>query len=422
MWIEQFLLIVYILLTGWSISFIPFVRKARLPVNYVRSLYFFKILVGLICAFYFSNISTDNDYLTFNEEGKLQYELLVSDPVLFFTDFKADIQAYGLGRVFETSDSFWGYLRFHLLHKIIGVLNLMTQGNFYFNSVIFSSLMFLAHLAFFRIFSSIYPSRRFVAMLTCLFLPSTLLYTSCFHKDGMVFFALGFVSFSFYKLLCVSSGRRFLHLATMGAGFIILFLFRNYVLVALLPAMTLALVSKSFPHQKLAAVFITYAIFITVFFVSSFGPLDLPAAVVQRKADFASLRGGKTNIAMSELHPDVKSFIQNFPEALNHSLLRPYVWEFSQLSVVLTALELLVYYLLFALFIVFGLRNQGSLHPFNIFGLALFFNMMLIIGYTIPNIGAIVRYRSIFWIFLLTPVICNINFQRITRYFRPATT
>ena len=45
------------------------------------------------------------------------------------------------------------------------------------------------------------------------------------------------------------------------------------------------------------------------------------------------------------------------------------------------------------------------------------FTVLLIIGYTIPVIGAIVRYRSIFLPFIITPVICNINWAKVNAVF-----
>jgi hypothetical protein len=42
--------------------------------------------------------------------------------------------------------------------------------------------------------------------------------------------------------------------------------------------------------------------------------------------------------------------------------------------------------------------------------------MFLIIGYTIPILGAIVRYRSIYFPFLLVPIICLTNWKQL-KYF-----
>jgi hypothetical protein len=189
------------------------------------------------------------------------------------------------------------------------------------------------------------------------------------------------------------------------------------VVIAIVPAMVSTLLCKIILQKRRLVLVTTYAFYFLLFFLSSFSRsfLNIPAAVVERKNDFATLLGGNTNIAMNELQPNFQSFVANFPQAINHALLRPYLWEFPQLSVLLTAFELLIYQLLIIAFIFFR-KKQASPPLFNIFGLAFFFNMMLIIGYTIPNIGAIVRYRSIFWIYLITPVICNIDWGKLNPF------
>jgi hypothetical protein len=82
-------------------------------------------------------------------------------------------------------------------------------------------------------------------------------------------------------------------------------------------------------------------------------------------------------------------------------------------------MELLLYQLLILLFIIYR-KKDPQIHPFNLFGFALFINMMLIIGYTIPNIGAIVRYRSIFWVLLICPLLCNIDWTKLSVPLAPS--
>lgn len=187
------------------------------------------------------------------------------------------------------------------------------------------------------------------------------------------------------------------------------------MIIAMLPAMLTAMLCKILPCKKRWIVLSAYAVFFMLFFLSGVvsSSFNMPAAVVQRKADFAALGEAKTNISMNELMPNAQSFILNLPQAINHSLFRPYLWEFTQLSVQLTAMELICYQLLILAFILFRKKDGPPVHSFNIFGFALFLNMMLIIGYTIPNVGAIVRYRSIFWIFLICPLVCNIQWKKL---------
>ncbi|MEO7768522.1 MAG: hypothetical protein ABIS01_13925, partial [Ferruginibacter sp.] len=178
-----------------------FIKNADLSRRQIWLLLAFKIIAGIACAYYFGRLPPIGDYLNYNIEGKAQYELLLSDPSLFFTDFRNDVHTYGLGGLFESSNSFWAYLRFNLLFKFIGVLNLVSHGNFYFNSAIFSSIVFFGHIAFYRIYSNIYQGNKLNVLFACFFLPSLLLYTACVHKDGMVFLATGIISFVFYANL-----------------------------------------------------------------------------------------------------------------------------------------------------------------------------------------------------------------------------
>ena len=418
---EYILFGIYVLLSVWSIPKISFIRNTNLTHFQIRLLLCFKLLSGLVLAYYFENISTNKDYLTSNAEGALQYNLLVSNPKLFFTDFSNDITTYGFNGLFQSSNSFWAYLRFNLLYKFVAILNLITHGNFYFNSMIFCTLAFFSHIAFFRIYYSIYKAHKWKLLLACFCLPSLFMYTACIHKDGIIFVFLGLISYVLYRLLSRLPviKPKYIFISIISSLFI--FLFRNYVFVALAPAILIGFVCLKFAHQKRYAIAACYIAFIAAFFITgvSNSSFNLPSTVVQRKADFATLDVGATNIPMNELQPNFGSFAKNLPQAINHSLLRPYLWEFPQFSVILTAVELAFYQLLILLFIFYRKKDGSPIHPFNIFGLALFFNMILIIGYTIPNVGAIVRYRSIYWIFLICPVICNINWDRLLAGFNP---
>ncbi len=407
--------IIYLTVSFWLIPKLSFVKQSNLSSRQIHLLLAFKICISIFAAFYFTELSTNVDYLDNNEDGKFHYNLLLSNPLLFFTDFKNDIHTYGFGGLFKAENSFWAYLRFNLLHKFIAILDLFTRGNFYLNTIIFSTIVFFGHIAFYRLFSEIYKGQQLAVILVSFCLPSLLLYTSCIHKDGIVFLCLGIISYLFHGFLVKQRRSSFKQYFLFLLSLFAIFLFRNYVVIAILPAMLCAIVYSIVVQKRQLVVPITYAIYFFLFFLTSFTNsfLNIPAAVVERKNDFATLLGGNTNIAMNELQPNFWSFVANFPQAINHSLLRPYLWEFPQLSVLLTAFELFIYQLLLITFLLFRKKQAGSIHSFNIFGLAFFFNMMLIIGYTIPNIGAIVRYRSIFWIYLIVPVICNIDWKRL---------
>jgi len=405
----------YILLSFWLVPKFSFVKNSGLSGTETRSLLAFKIFTAIACAFYFDKIFVTADYVSYNMDGKAQYELLLSDPKLFFTDFRNNMDVYGLGGMLNSSYSFWGYLRFQLLFKFIALLDLVTHGNFYLNSALFSSIVFLGHIAFYRIYIDLYKGQKIKILLACFLLPSLLLYTACVHKDGIVFCSLAVVSFIFYSCL---KEKSYLSLKTsliFILAIITIFLFRNYVLVALFPAMLTAYLCKNLAYQKKWIILGSYVVYALLFFISGLihHTLSLPEAVIKRKLDFALLPEGRTNIPMRELLPSVQSFVKNLPQVVNHSVFRPYLWEFPGTGVLLAALELFVYQMLLLISIYSFAKKRNIVNLFNIYGFCLFVNMILIIGYTIPNVGAIVRYRSLFWILIITPVACNIQWQNL---------
>jgi len=244
------------------------------------------------------------------------------------------------------------------------------------------------------------------------------------HKDGLIFVSVAFISFLVFQVLQHPRWVRPAHCGVFLGSCLCIFLFRNYVLVALAPAILLTLAYQLLQRNKKRLLLLMYLGFIGLFFLTGLtqSSFNLPAAVVQRKADFATLETGNTTIQMNDLQPNIISFVGNLPQAINHTLLRPYPWEYSQPAILLVALELLLYQVIVILFVFFRKKPAGTMHPFTIYGLALFAHMMLIIGYTIPNIGAIVRYRSIFWVLLLCPLVGNIDWGRLHALFlsRPA--
>ncbi|MEJ7588734.1 MAG: hypothetical protein WKI04_14330 [Ferruginibacter sp.] len=79
MGIAYFIFVVYVLLCIWQIPKSSFLKNSGLTEKEARILLVFKMLAGLVCAFYFQQSGTNADYLEYNTEGKLQHELLISN-------------------------------------------------------------------------------------------------------------------------------------------------------------------------------------------------------------------------------------------------------------------------------------------------------------------------------------------------------
>lgn len=386
-----------------------FLQRSNLSTNQLRGLMAFKWLSAVATAFIFSHYAdSNNDYIVYSEEGYIQSKLLLSNPRAFFSELWADVARYGFGGFFDASYSFWGYLRFHLIHKFSAIINLLSRGNFYMNALLFSSLTFWGHIAFYRIFSSMYPGKKWTCILGCFMLPSLMAFTALIHKDGLIFLCLAFCSYVFYKWLA-GARRGFKDGLAITLALLGIMLIRNYVLVALLPAMlTAALLRNS--KRKWMLTLILYLIFTLVFFCSNY----LPQAVVKRQQDFALLEKGEAGLPIIPLQPTLKSFAENAPQAIAHGLLYPYPGQTKEAFGMIAALELAVLLLLMVTVIVVKRKQWAKdVHPFHLYSILFFASMIFIIGYTIPNMGAIVRYRSLLWIFIFCPMLMQLPFQKI---------
>ena len=96
--------------------------------------------------------------------------------------------------------------------------------------------------------------------------------------------------------------------------------------------------------------------------------------------------------------------------------MRPYLTEKFTWPFIPASLEIFLYEMTFLLFLFFRKRDNINIAPFIYFCVFFSLSMFLMIGYTIPIIGALVRYRSIYFPLLITPMICMINWQKIKKF------
>lgn len=418
-WIELVSFVLIAVVGLWGLPQLAFVKNTGLSSNTIRTLLAIKVFVALLFAGYIFQQNTPNDYLFFNTEGLKEYQLLRTHPTQYLNAFTLDAEHYGWKNLFGVDRSFWANASFSLVYKILGLFNLITLGNFFTNTLLFSFFTFLGMIAFYRAFVGIYAENAMHVRVACFLLPSTLVYTACVHKDGFVFVGIACITYLLASLEKQTNQILWRRMVLLFVCLLIVGLFRSFLLMILLPA-GLAWWISGMIQKKPTTIFLsTYVLLGIVFFSSVYwgSQLNLPEAVVNRKQAFEKLPQGFTHIEMQDLQPTIGSFLHNLPQALNHSLLRPYVWEYNSWSIRMAGLEMMVYACLIVLCFFFFKKNHVLNHRLILFGLFVFVGMVLMIGYTIPNIGAIVRYRSIFWILVICPILCSTDWRRIKTMF-----
>lgn len=403
------LFIIYLAALTYLITRITFIRKCGLPLQLIIALFLIKIFAGLAIGWISQEFYPGNDYWGLNKDGLVEYKMLINDPATFFSNIFYSPYENKYAGIFNAVGSYWNDLRDNIILKILGVCNLFSRGNYYINSLFFNFFGFFGPVALFRVFSVILKNNYRAVLIGCFLLPSTLYFSSGLHKDLIVFTLIGLFFYALYFIAVKQASKK--KWALLLVSLLGLFLMRNFIVIALIPALLAYFISAKKAGSAFAIFVSVYLIGFFLLFISqkivpSFQPLKL---ITQRQSDFNDLPVAATQLPVIKLEPTVSSLVKNAGQAFDHSFLRPYVWDTKSSYLLLLAVEMIIYELL--IFVVL-LRYRATLkinQPFILLGFFFAFSMIMLIGYVIPNAGSVVRYRSLYLPFLLTPFLYAIR-------------
>ena len=412
------LFFIYLIALSWILTKIGFIKRSRLTNKVIILLFLCKVLVGVISGRISEHVPNMDTWL-YHQEALKEYQLLFNDPVAYFTNiFQSGYEHKYVG-VLQFHNSFWNDLKTNLIVKFVSVLDCASGGNYYTNVILYNFLVFFGLIALFRVFKQIFPNNNLLVIVGVFLLPSTMLFSSIIHKEGLIMAAIGLLFFSLFNIF--NTGKITIkRLTAVFFAVLVIFLFRSYLLLLLMPGLAAWYVGFRYKYNIVLITSIIYAVFLLLFFnfqhfVSS---INLPLLVVQKQADFFELETARSYVFTSKLLPNAGSFLNNLPQALSHSVGRPFLTDYTlSFPLIIFAIELLFYQLLFMLFLLFK-KQPSKLNPFLFTSLFFAVSVLLIIGYTVPVIWAIIRYRSIYLPFLLVPVLCKINWVKILPFIQ----
>jgi hypothetical protein len=411
--LSYILFFVYLLLCSFLLTRIPFVKNAGINARIIIILFVVKVGAGCLNGYIFRN--DPNDTITANIAGWDEYQLMLHHPKEYLLDLFQSGYLHPYSGLLQTHNSYWNDLSKNVEIKLISVLDIFSQGHYIVNIVLFNFLSFFGIVALFRVFDKIYPGKKNLLIVSCFLLPSLLYFSSMLHKEGLILAAIGIIVYNIYYALH-DTGFTFAKIIYIILSLFFIFVLRAYVFMVLLPALFAWIVAHTKKYKPLLTFTIIYITGLIAFFnlgrISSC--LDLPMIVTQRQADFRQLPIANTQLPMDTLYPSFKSFVMNVPQALGHSLKRPYFSDVhASLLLIPCAVEITVYELLLLIFIILykdtAIGLASTQKAVVLFGIFFSLSVFLLIGYIVPNIGSIVRYRAIYLPFILTPVLCGIH-------------
>ena len=353
-----------------------------------------KCLAGILSA-YLSLFYSSDLRLNFNDGLEL-YQTLLHNPSLFINLLREKLAIQDLD-LFNSQSGFIHAV--FVSFKFIQVIaNLLSGGNIYTNTILFNGLATLVFLRFW-IFLKNYTSGWATGAWLFL-LPSAFFYTSNILKEAIACALIAMLLPMGYKLY---KSFRFLSFTVCIILFCLLFFFKFIIAITFAYTVFTWWALSKYPKFKAAILLSVTTGGVAVFFLARniVPALDFPAYVAQRQQEFLALKANSM-MQVQVLQSTFISFLKILPSAIGNVLFKPVPAEGGQLLYLVHAIEI---YLFWAFIIYTAYKNKFKLQP----GLVkpLFWSMLLfaisnllIIGYIIPNIGALVRYRSIFlpWI------------------------
>jgi hypothetical protein len=403
------LFIVYLLLLLLFLNKNRFIKNSGLSARLISLLFILKVLAGIFFTWY--NIEYTGDLVNTYRNSLEETTLLKQKPVEFFTSlFKS---GYGDYEGFYSSHSYWNDLRFIFLDKLMAVLNLFSFKNIYINTLIYDAVIFFAHISLFRTFSGLWPQKKWAIITGCFLIPGSLFFLSGINKDSLIFLGISMVISALYTMPFFKKNYvRAKPVLLLTGGLLIMFVFRNFFFAAVVPAILSYYIATALKIKPWVVFLSVFLLLITVI-VSCKSVLTV---ICQKQTDFLQLGIANSNVQVNVLQPTAKSFALHLPVALNIVFLRPYAWHSYNMYYFFCGLEMLLInsLIIYALYTIIKTRREILNNPLILFCIFFSFTALLIIGYTVPVIGAVVRYRSGFLPLLLTPLLCSIQWQKLT--------
>jgi hypothetical protein len=405
----------YLCLFAWLVTVPGFFKKSGLSNAQLIILFLLKVLVGIFYGWvghYYGQFAYMYDTWAYHELSVSEHNLLFQNPSEYFSDLFHSGYENKYGNFFSSENSWWNDLKSNMFIKFLSLINVLSFGNYYVNVIFYSFITMIGPVATYRVFSDVFPGKKVQVLLATFLIPSFTYWTSGIHKDGLAFMAVSLIIYHVYFSL-KEHRFRFSRILPLFIALIIILSFRNFLIVILIPSLVAWILSDKFSKRIAWVFFSVYLLsgllFFTLRYVSP--ALDFPQAVVNKQKAFKTLQGN-SGIDFPDLKPTLGSFVVNTPRALSSTTLRPHPGDVKHILSMAAASETAFLLLLFLLFLVWRASGTKST-SFVWFCVFFAFSLLLMIGFTVNFLGAIVRYRSIVLPFLFVPVVSLIDWERI---------
>lgn len=336
---------------------------------------------------------------------------LLHDPSLgwyMLTAPAGDVNLATLELVSQMS-SYYRFENTFIIIRIAAVMSFLSFHSFWVVTILFGAISFSGLWAMYRTLLDIYPHLYRSLAWIVFFIPSVVFWGSGLLKDTVTMGCLGWLFYSWYHLF-IKRDQFFMSIVLMWISLFLILKIKIYIAAAFLPAGVYWIYShykKNITTPLFVALWVSIggslATVLFLFRGAVQGAVNRGiASFIQRTMDFHSWHGflaerGQSGYTLGDMDFTLPGLLSKFPQAVNVTLFRPYIFEVRNPVMLLTAFEslgfmLLTIYVLIRVGPFRSIRISFS-YPFIFFCLIFAIVFAYAVGLTTYNFGALARYK-----------------------------
>lgn len=392
----------------------PIKQHTGLSNLQLQLLFALKLLAGVVNLYIHNNVFSTSDAAFYYWQSMGELQIALQRPSHFIHEWLfnwGDIT--GRYNIFNKENTpYWSNLGSLFHGKFMTLSNILSFGHFYVNVIFYNFFFFIGQLLLYKSFYTLRPDKKYLLLITIFLIPSILFWCSGIHKDGWVLTALGILAYYTIKL---QNKYQVHYLSIVLCALLFLLLIRYFYFVCIVPAYLLWIFTQN-KQNKFGIYTIAYLSIVLLFLTYGYlDPTHNPMMIIiNKQQEFLTLKG-ISDVKVNILEPSIWSFISNAPRALYHILLLPDFNLSDPIRYQIASLDSMLVCIFIGIgFMYFKLKNTN--HSFLLFALYFSITVYVFIGYTIPNSGAIVRYKSEFTALLLPTLVCLSEIPWLDRF------
>lgn len=374
------------------------------------------VLLTLIYTYYYTDQQKADIYRYFNDSRVIS-PLLFSNPSAWFSIMT------GVG--IEDPSVFQYLVHTHYFshpgHDIVTnntfiirvnvLINYLSVSNIYINTLLINWISFLSLTLLYKTLRPYFSSFETLLQLPLFLLPSVVFWSSGLLKEALLFACMGPVLHPFVSQEKIELKH---WLSGIIAALLVLYIKLQVGVIMLLGLLVLI----AFKQKGISILVRVVAMTMIVLGVLVLWGDRIAQLLIGKRNEFAELarlENAGSYLKITIYNPTLNNVVRLLPEAFQNSILRPYIWEGGKPFQLAFAAENTLFLLLLAGLLFFYKKPVGFRLQLCLCFLFIAIANYMVIGITVPVLGAIVHYRVIAAPFLLLGVLLAVDLEKLRK-------